>query len=128
MLAISSLISSPEPGTGVRFFKSFQDSLLPLLTKTYNAISPNSPFLRHALEALLKPGKDPTVCGSYHPISLTNIDIRLYSKLLANGLLPLIPSLIQSEQVGFTPEREARNNILKTITLMDYAQKCLLDL
>lgn len=36
---------------------------------------------------LPKPGKDLSLCGSYAPISLLNMDAKLYTKVLAITLL-----------------------------------------
>lgn len=64
-----------------------------------------------------KPGKDAMVVSNYHSISLLNIDVKLYAKILANCLLPLLPRLISVDQVGFIPGREARNNTIKAINI-----------
>lgn len=130
-LVLSSLKHNKSPGPDgytAYFYKTFQGLLTPFMTKTFNTVSTDSPFLSQALEAhitvLPKLSKNPTLCGSYSPISLTNIDIRMYSKMIANRLTPLIPDLINLDQVGFTPGRETRDNTLKTIALMEHAQKC----
>lgn len=59
--------------------------------------------------------------GATSPISLLNIDAKLYAKVIANRLLPLIPRWVSSEQTGSIPGREARDNALRTLSLMAYA-------
>lgn len=45
------------------------------------------------------------------------MDLKLYAKILANRLLPLLPKLISLDQVGFIPGREAKDNTMKAINL-----------
>lgn len=70
-----------------------------------------------------KPEKDHTICGNFQPISLTNIDLSLYSKIIANRFTAILPAHINLDQTGFTMGREARDNTIKTCILVEYAQK-----
>lgn len=54
---------------------------------------------------------------------MTNIDIRLYSKIIANRIAPILPKHIKLDQTGFTKGRETRDNIIKTCTLVEYVQR-----
>lgn len=65
-----------------------------------------------------KEGKDPQLCQSYRHISLINTDAKIYAKLLAQSLNPLLENLMHLDQVGFVPHREARDNILKTLSII----------
>lgn len=97
------------------------------MKKTYNSISNTQSFVPQSTEAHItlipKPEKDHTLCKNYRPISLTNIDIRLYSKIILNRLTPILPNHIKLDQAGFTKGRETKDNIIKTCTLMEYAQR-----
>lgn len=68
-----------------------------------------------------KPGKDTSQVSNYRPISLLNVDVKLYVKILANRILPLLPNLVSLDQVGFIPDREARDNTLKVISVHSLA-------
>lgn len=43
---------------------------------------------------------------------------------MANRILPLLPSWISAAQTGFMPHREAKDNSLRTISLIQYVQRC----
>ncbi|KAM4034798.1 LOW QUALITY PROTEIN: uncharacterized protein ACNLHF_021495 [Anomaloglossus baeobatrachus] len=84
------------------------------------------PFPNQTLEAHIslipKPGKDPNLCSNYRPISLINLDVKLFSKIIAMRLATHLPYLIHDDQVGFIPAREARDNTIKTLLLMSHAK------
>lgn len=128
--AIAELVPGKSPGPDgytARFYKSFQDIITPILKETYNSISSIQSFVPQSTEAHIilipKPEKDHTLCKNYQPISLTNIDIRLYSKIISNRLTPILPNHIKLDQTGFMKGRETKDNIIKTCTLVEYAQR-----
>lgn len=71
-----------------------------------------------ALMVIPKEGKDPQLCQSYRTISLINTDAKIFAKLIAQRLNPLLPDIIYLDQVGFVPHREAQDNTLKTFSLL----------
>lgn len=83
---------------------------MPYFLKAYNALRPETCFPMDSLRAqatiLAKEGKDPLLRSSYPPISLLNIDLKLFTKVLANRLLQFIPDLIHLDQVGIVPRRQ----------------------
>lgn len=109
--------SSGPDGYTSRFYKAFQDIIIPILKKIYNSISKTKIFPPQSMEAHItlipKPEKDHKLCNSYRPICLTNKDIRLYSKIISNRLTPILPEHINLVQTGFTKGRETRDTIIK---------------
>ncbi len=68
--------------------------------------------LRQASITLLpKDGKDPTLCNSYRPISLLNVDVKILAKILAFRLEVVLPSITSEEQTGFIKGRYSFSNI-----------------
>lgn len=65
-----------------------------------------------SITVIPKEWQDPLFCQNYQPIPLLNIDLKLFTKVLASVLLPFIQKLISPEQVGFLIMREARDNTL----------------
>lgn len=119
---------SPGPdGLSACYYTSFGNILLPHLTKALNNLTPDSIANKDLLEAhitlLPKPGKDPTLVTNYRPISLLNVDLKLYAKALANRILPFIPNLISLDQVGFVPGREARDNTTKALNIHHWLRR-----
>lgn len=117
---------SPGPdGFTPKFYKVFAPQLSAFLSKVYNSIDSDCPFPTQALEATVtvipKPGKDHSICDNYRPISLINVDLKLFAKILSSRLQPVIPKLIHKDQVGFVPGREARDNTIKVFDLMQWA-------
>lgn len=122
--AIKQLKAGKSPGpdgfTAV-YFKTFTEALTGPFLKAFNSLSSSTlPFhrlLKAHITVIPKEGKDTTLVTNYRPISLLNVDIKLFAKILANRLLPLLPSLIDKDQVGFIQGREARDNTIKAINL-----------
>lgn len=89
--AIDSLVLGISPGLDgftPRFYRTFKELLTPIMKKTFNSVSTSRPFAPQGMEAYIssipKPEKDHTLCGNYRMISLTDIDLRLYTKIISN--------------------------------------------
>lgn len=87
---------SPGPdGYPPEFFKKFKDKLVPIMLEVFNESLGNGylpPTLTQAkITLLLKKDKDPTSCGSYRPISLLNVDIKILAKVMAHRLESILP-------------------------------------
>lgn len=50
-----------------------------------------------------KPDKDPQDCAAYRPISLFNVDAKIFAKVLANCLSQVIKDLVDIDKTGFIP-------------------------
>jgi len=48
----------------------------------------------------------------YRPIALRNVVYKIISKVIANRLKPLLPTLISQEQAGFMEGRQIMDNII----------------
>ncbi|XP_053575206.1 early endosome antigen 1 [Bombina bombina] len=116
---------APGPDGFTNYYsKKYNKILAPHLLTLFNSISRTNPFLSSSLTAHIslipKEGKDHTRVENYRPISLLNTDVKIYAKLLATRLKALLPDLIHADQVGFIPTREAKDNTVRAIDLIDY--------
>ncbi|XP_063819080.1 uncharacterized protein LOC135057111 [Pseudophryne corroboree] len=124
--AIDSLPLDKAPGPDGfinKFYKCFKDAITPVLEGVYNHASSVGNFPVEMLEARVaafpKPGKNPAMMPNYRPIALLNTDLKIYAKLVANRLNPLLPLLIHCDQVGFIPGRQAPDNTRRVIDVLD---------
>uniref|UniRef100_A0A803J6R9 Reverse transcriptase domain-containing protein n=1 Tax=Xenopus tropicalis TaxID=8364 RepID=A0A803J6R9_XENTR len=121
---IKSLQNNKAPGPdgfSNNFFKKLSSPVAPQLTKLFNSLhlsqAPRKELFQATITTIPKPNKDTTKVENYHPISLLNSDIKIYAKILANRLNPILRGLISNDQVGFVPTRQAPDNTRKVINI-----------
>uniref|UniRef100_A0A8C5PNG3 Reverse transcriptase domain-containing protein n=1 Tax=Leptobrachium leishanense TaxID=445787 RepID=A0A8C5PNG3_9ANUR len=126
---IQSLPSHKSPGPDGftdTYYKKFSALLTPHLLSLFVSAAEEGRFpedmLRTTIVPLPKPGKSPTLCPNFRPISLLNVDVKIYAKILANRVADLLPQLICSDQVGFIRGRQGPHNTKKLIDLIQVIQ------
>lgn len=67
---------------------------------------------------ILKPGKDPSMCSSYRPISLLNVDVKILAKILAFRIDSLIPEIVSPDQMGFVKGCYSYTNLQKLLGVL----------
>ncbi|XP_075139572.1 scavenger receptor cysteine-rich type 1 protein M130-like [Leptodactylus fuscus] len=114
---------SPGPdGLTNEYYKSFSSILsTPMRAFLTHAITSAS-FPRENQEALIvtlpKPGKDPSVPQNFRPISLLNVDLKIYAKLIATRLANCLPDQIAYDQIGFVKGRQSYENTRRVLNLV----------
>ena len=82
-----------------------------------------SPSQRQAVITLIeKQDKDRTYLEKWRPISLTNVDAKIASKVIATRIVKVLSEIIHSNQTGYVSGRcigEAARSILD---IMDYTK------
>jgi hypothetical protein len=70
-----------------------------------------------------KPHKDPTKKENASPVSLMNIIVKVFNKILPNRIQDHIKTIIPHDQVGFIPGLQGWFNIWKFINIIHYINK-----
>lgn len=75
------------------------------------------------ISVIPKGGKDPLNCSSFRPISVLNIDYKIFTSILAKRLELILPKLINTDQTGFISQRQTHDNIRCTLHMMNHIKK-----
>ena len=94
-----------------------------LLFNTYD-YKEMSPSQKQAIITLIeKKGKDRNYLENWRPISLTNVDAKISSKVIAARIIPVLPTIINSTQTGYVKGRFIGEAARSIIDIIDYTKK-----
>ena len=101
--------SAPGPdGLPAEFHIQFRDLLAPKLKEIYDEALKSGHFqgsIRNGEIIILYKKGDPREVRNYRPITLLNLDYKIYSRVLVARLKPLMQHLVSEAQLGFVPGR-----------------------
>lgn len=122
---INNLQCSKAPGPDgytSEFYKTFKDQISPLLldliieSNKKGSLPPT--FYQANISLLHKENKDPLDPGSYRPLSLLNVDNKIFAKVLATRLEEILPTVISPDQTGFIKNRQLFFNIRRLLNII----------
>ena len=101
---IKNLPKNKSPGSDGfigEFHQTFREELTLILLKLFQKISEESKFSNSFYEATItlipKPDKDATIKEKYRPISLMNINAKIFNKILAKRIQQHIKMIIHCD-------------------------------
>ena len=128
--AISQMKNNKCPGLDglpVEFYKMFWTKLSDILFDLYIEIIQEGEMHLSARQSVIslleKEGKDPLYVSSWRPLSLLNVDNKIYGKILANRLQVFLTKIIHHSQTGFIKNRHLAENIIKILSVIDRCDK-----
>ena len=129
-IAVNSLQSGKAPGPDglpSEFYKHFLNKLIvPYIDMIKDSIKNGKlpPSLELAtINVFPKPSKDKQLCDSYRPLSMLNVDYKIFSKVLALRMEPVMPFLIHEDQTGFIQQRQGSDNIRKLFHVIELSKQ-----
>ncbi|KAM9979648.1 hypothetical protein ACTFIY_008888 [Dictyostelium cf. discoideum] len=97
------------------FYKNHINEILPTSSKLYNHFWNSTipkEFKQGILIIIYKNKGDLNNLDNYRPITLLNIDYKIYSKIINNRILKFLNKVISPFQTGFVPKRLLHENII----------------
>ena len=112
-------------GIPADFYKVFYSKLKGLLHGLMLEIASDGEFhltaKRGILTLLEKVGKSNANLKSWRPLTMLNSDNKIYTKIMANRLQKVLPTIIHHTQMGFMKEKMVADNIIR---IMEALQTC----
>ena len=114
-------------GIPIEFYKPFWPLIGGLMVDLFNKTYDNnetSSSQRQAIITLIikKKGKDRNYSENWSPISLTNVDAKIASKVIAARIIPVLPEIITSTQTRYVKDRFIGEAVRSFIDVMDYTK------
>lgn len=69
-----------------------------------------------------KKHKNRLLLGNWCPLTMLNVDHKIFAKALAGRMKKVLPSIIHPDQTGFMQGRDIKDNIRRAIEVMEYAE------
>jgi len=111
-------------GLSSEFYTNFWDRIKPILFKVYEesinrgALSPSQ---RTGIIVLIpKPEKDHDQLKNWRPITLLNVDYKLFTHIIKNRINQAIPYIITKQQTGFQKGKGTNVNLTLMYLVLEY--------
>ena len=93
----------PNDGLPIEFYNVFWPTIGELLVKCFNEAYERKEMSNSQRQGVItlieKTGKDRTYFENWRPISLTNVDAKVASKVIATRIIKILPEIIHSNQI-----------------------------
>ena len=112
-------------GLTLEFYLKFWNKLkIPLLDCFNKSIREGelSSTQKMGIITLLDKGKDKTLLKNWRPITLLNMDYKIFTKVLAERIKQILPNIIHHNQVGYVKNRNILDNIRTVADILHYTK------
>lgn len=118
----------PGPdGISSKFYKSLKKEISPKLQFLMNEVMTNheipETWNQASITLIPKDKTDTMEVRNFRPISLLNLDYKVFAKVLAERIKLFLIDFISEEQTGFLPQRHLKDNIRTVIDIIEYYDK-----
>ena len=128
LVAINKLKPNKAPGNDglpVEFYKKFWGEIHGIIFQMYQEATDNEHGFtqninRGIISLIEKEGRDQRYVENWRPLTLLNVDYKIFSKILASRLEKVLPQIIHTDQVGFIKGRSMFNNLLDLLSIIEY--------
>ncbi len=123
-IARGNALKSPGPdGLGYSLYKRFSNEISPVLTGVFNSFLAGCPLPDHWKKGITtliykdKGSKDDP--NNYRPITLLNVDYKIFTSILAKRIQPILKTAIELNQNGFIGSRLIFDNVITVLEYLD---------
>ena len=113
-------------GIPIEFYRMFYTKISKLFFDVISEISYMEFTIDQGRGIILlidKPGRNQLTIKNWRPLSLLNVDAKIYSKILASRLYEVIDTLVYSDQSGFQKGRYIGENLLDLLSIIEHSSQ-----
>ena len=113
-------------GLPIEFYNVFWPSIGELLVKCFNEAYERKEMSNSQRQGVItlieKTGRDRSYLENWRPISLTNVDAKIASKVIATRIVKILPEIIHSNQTGYVSGRYIGEAARSILDVMEYTK------
>jgi hypothetical protein len=118
-------------GFTIEFYKKFWNILGPIylncITEIFKSGEMSHDQKNGIISLIPKGDKNPRYIKNWRPISLLNVDYKILTKVLANRIKKVLPTIIHQDQTAYVKDRQIGQNIRVVQDLIDFCKTFNID-